>query len=283
MNPPRNPAAPYVFGASTEEVMRLQQLGELLHDSTRRVLQEAGIAEGMSVLDVGCGPGSVTFLAAELVGPSGSVLGIDRNPAMLASARSNPLGSRPTIVSFIQADLAELADESWLQPGFDAIIGRLILLHVADPVVLVRTLARHLRPGGVMVFQEPDLARLGASFPPIPMLEQLCEWVRDAHRARGIDPQFGLRLQQVFLDAGLPAPRLTCEAFIGSGPEWGWYDQILRAALNALPVVLSSGITTAEQAGPDTLAQRFREAVGRQRSLTRAIDLVSAWARKATS
>jgi SAM-dependent methyltransferase len=256
MNAPRHPAAPYAFGNCAEEVTRLQQLGELLQPSTWQVLQDAGITEGMNVLDVGCGPGSVAFLAADLVGASGSVLGIDRNPAMLASARAHPLASGQPIVSFIQADLAELADETWLEPGFDAIIGRLILLHVADPTMVVRTLTRHLRPGGVMVFQEPDLTRMGASFPPIPLVEQVCERVRDAHRARGIDVQFGLRLQQVFLDAGLPAPRLTCEAFIGSGPEWGWYEQILRAALNALPLVLSSGITAGERAGLDTLAGR---------------------------
>ncbi len=281
MDPPRNPPVPYVFGTSAEEIARLQNLGELLQPSTRRVLQEAGISEGMSVLDVGCGPGSVTLLAAELVGPAGSVLGIDRDPAMLDTARAYARSSGQPIVSFIQADLAELAAEAWLEPGFDAIIGRLILLHMADPTALARTLARHLRPGGVMVFSEPDLTRMGASFPPIPVLEQLCEWVRDAHRSLGIDFQFGLRLQHVFLDAGLPAPELKCEAFIGSGPGWGWYDQMLRAARNAMPVVLSGGIATAEQAGLDTLSDRVREAVASQRSVTRAIDLISAWARTA--
>jgi SAM-dependent methyltransferase len=226
MDPPPNPPVPYVFGTSAEEIARLQNLGELLQPSTRRLLQEAGISEGMSVLDVGCGPGSVTFLAAELVGPAGSVLGIDRDPAMLDTARAYARSSGQPIVSFIQADLAELAAEAWLEPGFDAIIGRLILLHIADPTALARTLARHLRPGGVMVFSEPDLTRMGASFPPIPVLEQLCEWVRDARRALGIDFQFGLRLQHVFQDAGLPAPQLKCEAFIGSGSGVGvvWPD-----------------------------------------------------------
>jgi 2-polyprenyl-3-methyl-5-hydroxy-6-metoxy-1,4-benzoquinol methylase len=279
MNQAGHAAAAYVFGSSATEITRLQQLGELLQPTTHQALREAGIAEGMNVLDIGCGPGSVTFLAAELVGPAGSVAGVDRDPAMLATARAHALSSGQPNVSFIRADLAELGAERWLEPGFDAIVGRLILLHLDDPVALLSRLVPHLHPGGVVVFQEPDLTRMGASFPPIPVLEQLCEWVRDAHRALGVDCQFGLRLQEVFQDAGLPPPALRCDAFIGSGPTWGWYNQILHAARNAMPVVLSNSITAAEQAGLDTLAERVREAVARQHSVTRAIDLVSAWTR----
>jgi ubiquinone/menaquinone biosynthesis C-methylase UbiE len=98
----------YVFGGSADEAARLLQLGELLAPSTRRVLRDAGVGEGMRVLDVGCGPGSVTFLAAELVGPAGSVTGIDRNPAMLAAARAHARATGQRAVSFVQADLAGL-------------------------------------------------------------------------------------------------------------------------------------------------------------------------------
>ncbi len=267
----------YVFGGSADEAARLLQLGELLAPSTRRVLRDAGVGEGMRVLDVGCGPGSVTFLAAELVGPAGSVTGIDRNPAMLAAARAHARATGQRAVSFVQADLAGLDGEAWLEPAFDAIIGRLILLHVPDPVALLRALVRHLRPGGVMVFSEPDLIRMGASFPAMPALEQLCDWSRQAHRSLGADCQFGLRLQQLFRDAGLPAPKLKCEAFIGGDPDWGWYDQMIAAARNALPVVVSAGITTAGQADIDALAEQVRAVAASQHTVTRAIDLISAW------
>jgi SAM-dependent methyltransferase len=281
MTQPGHAAGAYVFGSSAPEITRLQELGELLQPSTRQALREAGIAEGMNMLDVGCGPGSVTFLAAELVGRAGSVTGVDRDPAMLAAARAHALSRGQPNVAFIQADVSELGAERWLEARFDAIVGRLILLHLGDPVAVLRGLVPHLHPGGVVVFQEPDLTRMGASFPAIPVLEQLCERVRDAHRALGVDCQFGLRLRQVFQDAGLPAPRLKCEAFIGSGTGWGWYDQMLHAARNVTPVVLSRSIATAEQAGLDALAERVREAVANQRSVTRAIDLVSAWTRTA--
>jgi SAM-dependent methyltransferase len=279
MSHPGDAAKPYVFGVTDAEISRLQQLADLLGCSTLQALREAGIAEGMNVLDIGCGPGSVTFLAGELVGPAGSVVGIDRNPAMVAAARARALfGGQPN-VSFLQADLAGLGgDEGWLQAGFDAVVGRLILLHLPDPVPVLRRLAGHLRPGGIVVFQEPDLARMGASFPPIPALEQLCEQVREAHRELGIDCQFGLRLRQIFQDAGLPQPSMKCEAFIGSGPGWGWYEQMIRAR-NALPVLFAGNRTAAQQAGLDALAEQVRVAVAGQGSVTRAIDLISAWTR----
>jgi hypothetical protein len=183
-------------------------------------------------------------------------------------------------VTFIQADLAVLGGEGWLEPGFDAVVGRLILLHLADPLALLRALAPHLSLGGVVAFQEPDLTRMGASVPPLPLLEQLCDWVRHAHRNLDIECQLGLQLPQLFEDAGL-APQLRCDAFIGSGPDWEWYDQMLHAAQNALPVVLARGIATAEQAEMGAQAEQVRSAVASQRSVTRAIDLISAWTRTA--
>jgi len=181
MKQPPRPAGRYAVGNSDAEIARLQQLGELLQPSTRQVLREAGVAGGMSVLDVGCGPGSVSFLAAELAGPTGAVVGIDNNPAMLVTARAHALASGAPIVSFLEADLTELGAEGWLEPGFDAIIGRLILLHVPDPAALLRTLARHLRPGGVTVFQEPDLTRMGASF----LRQQVLMGTRSGRTIRG--------------------------------------------------------------------------------------------------
>lgn len=277
MNQSRPPTQTYVFGSSAAETERLQKLDPLLAGCTRRFLRKAGIDKGMKVLDVGCGPGAVSLLVADMVGRTGTVVGIDGNPAMLAAARARGRASGHRNVSFVEADLDGLE----LTTGFDAVVGRLILLHLRDPVAVVRKLTRHLRPGGIVAFQEPDLTRLGASAPPIPLVEQLCDWVRQAHQRLGVDTQFGLRLHQVFLDAGLPAPRLRCDTFVGAGPDWGWYAAILDAIRSALPVVVSAGIATAEEVELKTLAERLRDAIVSQRSATRGIDLVSAWTRTA--
>ncbi len=78
----------YVLGQAPEAIRRLLKQGQLLNPFTRKVLEEAGITTGMNVLDLGCGPGDVSLLAAELVGETGRVLGIDTNPAVLQIAQA---------------------------------------------------------------------------------------------------------------------------------------------------------------------------------------------------
>ncbi len=91
------PAAPqYVLGRSETESQRLVQQSGFMRPSTERVFHKAGVATGMRVLDLGCGVGDVSFLAAEIVGPTGSVVGIDLDPGVLALARrrARKAGSR---------------------------------------------------------------------------------------------------------------------------------------------------------------------------------------------
>ena len=84
----------YVMGYTQHELERLMFQGRLLRPMTERLLRGAGIGPGMSVLDVGSGAGDVALLAAELVGPSGSVTGIDRDErsVALAARRADSLG-----------------------------------------------------------------------------------------------------------------------------------------------------------------------------------------------
>jgi ubiquinone/menaquinone biosynthesis C-methylase UbiE len=84
--------AKYILGHSQEEIRRLMLQATIMRPFTERLMRNAEIGPGMRVLDLGCGAGDVSMLAAELVGPSGSVVGIDRNPEVidLASARARP-------------------------------------------------------------------------------------------------------------------------------------------------------------------------------------------------
>jgi ubiquinone/menaquinone biosynthesis C-methylase UbiE len=82
----RDDAHNYVLGHSGRELERLRRQAQLVNPITRQYLVEAGIEAGMHVLDVGSGAGDVAFLAAELVGPSGQVVGVDRSPDALALA-----------------------------------------------------------------------------------------------------------------------------------------------------------------------------------------------------
>ncbi|MCR4282504.1 MAG: class I SAM-dependent methyltransferase, partial [Bauldia sp.] len=83
----RDGTAPYILGHSEQELARLERQGEIFGTETREILCRAGLKRGMHVLDVGCGVGDVSLIAADIVGPHGSVLGIDRAPKALPMAR----------------------------------------------------------------------------------------------------------------------------------------------------------------------------------------------------
>jgi ubiquinone/menaquinone biosynthesis C-methylase UbiE len=127
---------------------------ELLQPVTERLLRAAGVRRGMHVLDLGCGSGDVSLLAAGLVGPNGLILGVDHDPAVLETARNRAWRADLDQVYFLDSTLDALRDEG----PFDAVVGRNILGHVSDPVATVRQAAGLLRPGGVIAFHEPSPA-----------------------------------------------------------------------------------------------------------------------------
>src|SRR5215472_6936645 len=265
----------YVFGRSVGEAQAIQQLAQILAPVTRQFLEQAGLCAGMKVLEVGSGAGDVTLLAAELVGPTGMVIGVDHNPEILATARARAQAARLTQVAFVESDLTAVL----LDDPFDAVVGRYILQHVRAPVLLLRHLVRHLRPGGIVAFQEVDLTRLGTSVPPLALFEQVGEWIKESLRREGLDLQFGLSLYRLFLDAGLPPPQIHCQSFLGTGPDWPWYDVLAGRVGSVLPLLLKYGLVSAEEVEISTLAQRLRKAAAANPGVVLAPDLVSAWTR----
>jgi SAM-dependent methyltransferase len=230
----------------------------------------------MKVLEIGCGAGDVTLLLAELVGPQGSIVGADRNPALLEVARHRVGAAGMPNVSFVNGDIVTLAFDD----GFDAVVGRLILVHVPDPVALVRKVSTHVRPGGLVVFQEPDHTSPVATEPRAPLFEQASTWWVEATRRAGLERQMGLKLFGVFVEAGLPAPQMRCERVMGGGPTWGGYDHLASLVRGLLPLIVQGGIATAEEVGIETLAQRLRDEVVSQRGVVMGLSVVSAWAHR---
>ena len=93
MSESNNSTQVYVFGRSVGEAQSIQLLAQILAPMTRQCLEQAGLYAGMKVLEVGSGAGEVALLAAELVGPSGRVIGVDSNPAILETARVRTLAA----------------------------------------------------------------------------------------------------------------------------------------------------------------------------------------------
>lgn len=119
---------------------------------TQWLFEQAEITAGMQVLDIGSSAGEVARLLAALVGPTGSVVSVELHPALLESARKQVRAAGLTNVSWCASVSHALAGEQ----TFDAVVGRNCLLYLSDLPAIVGQCLEHLRPGGVVVFQEVD-------------------------------------------------------------------------------------------------------------------------------
>src|SRR5215218_10481388 len=156
MDAPTSPDRPeYPLAQAPVDIQRLIARVSRRNASTRALLRQAGIAPGMRVLDAGSGAGDVAMMAAELVGPTGAVLGIDLNPDSLEVARSRARAAALNQVEFRVGDAQAVAALAFVDE-FDAVIGRLVLMYTRDPVQALRGLVGVARPGAVVVFQEID-------------------------------------------------------------------------------------------------------------------------------
>jgi predicted O-methyltransferase YrrM len=205
-------AGSYVLGDSDRELDRLSKQARLIDPITRRFLQAAGISAGMRVLDVGSGAGDVAFLAAELVGDTGEVVGTDRSSAALAMARQRAHARSLGNVDFLDGDPAGMTFDR----PFDAVVGRYVLLFQPDPAAMVRRLAAHARPGGVIFFHEPDWDGV-RSVPPAPIHDRCSGWIRETLRLSGVDTRMGTMLFSTFVRAGLPGPAMQLESIAAGG------------------------------------------------------------------
>lgn len=266
----------YLMGRSEAETRRLMAQHRLYGTFTRRLLEDAGIEEGMKVLDVGSGAGDVALLAAEFVGPTGSVAGVDQDSEVLetASARAEAFGL--TNVSFHAGDLHESLPDG----DFDAVVGRLVLLYVPDPAKTLRELVEHLVPEGIVTFREFNFtAESIVAFPPMPLWANLWAWMQAVVRGAGLDPATGYNLRKTFLGAGLPEPEMNVCSPVGGGPNWAGYDYAVESLRSMLPLILKLGIATDEEVGIDTFAERLRAETQTVDGVVKTPDLVGTWAR----
>jgi ubiquinone/menaquinone biosynthesis C-methylase UbiE len=268
-------APAYVLGHSDRELARLEIQARLLEPVTRAFLREAGVCGGMHVLDIGSGAGDVAFLAADLVGPAGSVVGTDRAAAAVATAtaRARERGLDP--VSFREGDPATM---SFAKP-FDAVIGRYVLLYQPDPGAMLAALARLLKPGGILAFHEPDWVS-ARSLPAAPTYDRCCRWIQDAFRRSGTDTNMAATLYTSFVRAGLKPPAMRMYTHIG-GPAG--MDEFLEAvadlAATLAPAIERLGIATAEEIDIATLAARLKSEVRTNGSLVVGRSEIAAWTR----
>lgn len=265
----------YSLGVSDSERARLDAQAALIATPTSLFLKSAGIAPGMRVLDLGTGLGHVAFQLAELVGPTGSVIGIDQAAATLAVAEERRVAAGIENVRFVEADAQTFRDGE----PFDAVVGRLLLFHVAEPVEVLRHHLSGLAEDGLMLMIEFDLGSARAE-PPVPLFGAAKDWVTEAFSRAGAHPMIGAQLGLMLRDAGLTdVETFGIQSYLHPDDPTG--PAILAALVKSLaPIIVSSGIATEEELALDSLEQRFAREAKTSRAVGLPPAVAGAWGRR---
>jgi 2-polyprenyl-3-methyl-5-hydroxy-6-metoxy-1,4-benzoquinol methylase len=268
------PQSDYVLGHTPVEQQRLIRQARFLAPATDHFLRDAGIVSGMRVLDIGCGMGDVTMLVAQLVGPAGRVVSIDLDRASIDTAQKRAAAVGLDNTTFRHANILTFTDAE----PFDAIVGRLVLEFLPDPITAIRRLSGLLRPGGIMALQEPSWKIWLAYTSHLPLRMAVTTLLRDAFVAGGANTEMELPLHQGFIAANLTPPQLRLELPIGDSPEFRslLHDLLLavwtRAETHGLPLKTLGD--------PATLASRLDGELDAHKAFASFVALVGAFARK---
>lgn len=187
------------------------------------------LAPGLRLLDIGCGPGTITVDFADRLAP-GSVIGLDAAPAIIEQASALG-GSRPN-VEFVVGDAYDL---EFAADSFDVVHAHQVLQHLSRPVEVLRELRRVVRPGGVVAVREVDYAGT-VWYPELPGLETWMSTYQAVHRSNAGEPDAGRRLLSWARAAGFTEVTATasvwCFASDTDREWWGgmWAQRVLESA-----------------------------------------------------
>ncbi len=263
----------YVLGHSKQELIRLERQARIFAEATDDVLHRAGIREGMTVLDVGCGVGDVSLAAARMVGPKGRVIGIDRAEEALQTARARVDAAGISWVTFEKADLATRDDAG----RYDAVVGRFILMHLPNPTEPLRRLSALLKPGGIVAFIEMDV-NSAAAVPELPLFTRCLDWISAVYRRAGMEPNMGSRLYAAFRAAGLD-PELTGSCRVEGGPDAFAYEYVAESLRSLASSIEYWGVASTKELDVPTLAERLKTAAEAGGHCFIFPRIVGAWAR----
>jgi SAM-dependent methyltransferase len=265
----------YALGSDDTEIARLQTQAALIAEPTTLLLQRGGIRRGMRVLDLGSGPGDVAFQVAEMIGPNGSVVGVEQDPAQIAAGMQRRDGSGFGNVDFRHGDARTFLDDE----PFDAVVCRLLLLHLPDAADVLAHHLRNLRPGGVFIAVDYDVAGMRA-LPEVELYSRLIEWVTAGFKYAHADVFVGMRFPLLFEQAGFrDVGTLGLQAYWP--PSSSHAAAYLVGVVHAMKdLIVNSGVTTEEEIGLDTLEQRLGEAFMSANAVFSLPTVVGGWGRR---
>ncbi len=264
----------YHLGHSDTEHQRLIRQARRLAPITKRFFLDAGIGPGQTVLDIGSGVGDVAMIAAAIVGPRGTVVGIERDAKAIERARMRATEAGFANIEFFQSDIDDYSTDA----SFDAAVGRYILQFLPDPVATLHSVAVRVRSGGIIAFQEGSWAPLLALSRHLPLWYAAISLLYEVGTRAGANLEMGPGLHAAFQDAGLPAPRMHLEMTLGDDLDaTRWASDVVRSVQ---PELERFDLHYESLGDLSTLQERLHDEVTASRSVVPWIGLVGAWARK---
>src|SRR5271170_4145183 len=232
--------APFALATGSAAVRRLHALHGVYSPFARGVLADAGIKTGMKVADFGCGVGMTTRMLAEMVGPSGSVTGVDFSADQVEEARE--ISARVEIgnVTFLQANAC---DTGLPRASFDLAYCRFLLLHLPNPAACIAEMLAVLKPGGILVLEDGDLTT-AMSQPPT-ALNAFADLFGRLGPTRGLDYSMAKNLHGLVEAAGISGAQVVNHQPVRIAyehrhlPKWSVEE--------AGPAFVGAGLITEEQ------------------------------------
>jgi len=265
-----NARGDYVLATGNAAANRLRILHNIYGPGARELLLRAGIQRGMSVVDLGCGVGMTTQLLAELVGPTGEVVGVDYSAAQIEQARA----LLPAGLSNVRFVEASAIDTGLRREAFDVVYCRFLLIHLQDPEAALREMHELLKPEGIMAIEDGDLT--SASSEPRSKLEEFSNLFGALGPKWGVDYTLGRRLFHLVLNAKFSQVEIMFNQPVFAKGE---NKRLLELSVaEAGPSFVSAGLVSHEQLN-ETVAEMRR--LGNDETVLAVMPRMSqVWARK---
>src|SRR3984893_16376754 len=272
-----NSRSDYALGYTNSEHERLIRQATRIAPYTDRLFREAGIGPGQRVLDLGSGVGDVSMLLARIVGSSGEIVGIERDACSIARAHARVAEAGLRNGSLTQDDVNQMISDN----PFDAAAGRFILMFLPDPASVLRSLARLVRPGGVLAFQEPSWAPFLTRAETLPLWSGVVSSIHETFLRSGVNPEMGPDLYRIFQEIGMPAPAMHMEIPLGSD---SYYSRVVCEVLDNLRPLAQQHEVSLDVLGDfATLSERVQAEIVASGTFVSWVPLVGAWVRKPIS
>jgi SAM-dependent methyltransferase len=197
----------------------------------------AALRPGMALLDVGCGPGSITRGFAERLAP-GLVVGLDLSEETLAAARRD---ASERGLDNLQYQAGSVYGLPYADASFDVVYAHQVLQHLREPSVALREMLRVLRPGGLLAVRDVDWGTV-AYWPADPWLDRFLQVHRDTWSRNGGEPHMGRKLRALFNASGVREVEISaadwCYATPSETRDWGeaYAERLLTSPMGERPI-----------------------------------------------